>query len=316
VPEEDGGSPADVAICVTTYLRPLGLERLVGHLQRLRVPDGVRARVVVVDNDPAGSAEAVVRRLAPDSVLPIEYAHESARGISQARNRAVREAAGSRWIAFVDDDDWPDPGWLESLIDTQRRTGADAVVGPAIAEFEMAPPPWMPVEPYGDDPGRAIGAPLEYWQVRTGGVLLLTSSVAALGDDPFDVRLGLVGGEDTALFWRLAAAGRRFVWDERAVIHLWVPASKARARWLLARAFRTGNSRGSLLVDQVDDRWLRRARRVAGSGLQVVLALGSLVTVRSRAAAFRALLRITDRLGDACGALGYRHREYGRVHGA
>jgi hypothetical protein len=55
---------------------------------------------------------------------------------------------------------------------------------------------------------------------------------------------------------------------------------------------------------------------VAGRGLQVVLALGSLVTVRSRAAAFRALLRITDRLGDACGALGYRHREYGRVHGA
>ena len=44
----------------------------------------------------------------------------------------MREARG-RWLAFIDDDEVPEPEWLAELLRVQRTCGADAVRGPADA---------------------------------------------------------------------------------------------------------------------------------------------------------------------------------------
>ena len=79
-----------VAICVATYARHKGLRRLLSSLASLE-PAEAGLRVVVVDNDAAGSARAVVDGL-EGFPWAIEYAVEPRRGISAARNAAVRRA--------------------------------------------------------------------------------------------------------------------------------------------------------------------------------------------------------------------------------
>ncbi len=77
-------------------------------------------RVLVIDNDPAGSGEAVVSALDSDAV---RYVHEPRPGIAAARNRALDEAASYDLLIFIDDDEWPNPTWLQSLLEvmTGRR---------------------------------------------------------------------------------------------------------------------------------------------------------------------------------------------------
>ena len=100
----------DVSVCIPTYRRPEGLARLLDSLGRMKVPHDLRAEVVVVDNDPEASAAPLASRYA-DFPLPIRWVHEPEANISVARNRSVDEARGE-WVAFVDDDEVVDEGWL------------------------------------------------------------------------------------------------------------------------------------------------------------------------------------------------------------
>jgi len=50
----------DFSICIATYLRPLGLARLLDSLERLKLPSGLRVETIVVDNDEDGSARSIV----------------------------------------------------------------------------------------------------------------------------------------------------------------------------------------------------------------------------------------------------------------
>ena len=80
----------DVSICVATCERPVGLRRLLASLEQLRLPEGVRTEVIVVDNDPAGSAAAVID--GGTTLVELRTFHEPERNIAHARNRCVREA--------------------------------------------------------------------------------------------------------------------------------------------------------------------------------------------------------------------------------
>ena len=81
-----------VAICVATYARCEGLRQLLESLAALQLDEPAPAlRVVVVDNDAAASARAAVEGL-KGFPWPCEYVVEPQRGISAARNAAVRAA--------------------------------------------------------------------------------------------------------------------------------------------------------------------------------------------------------------------------------
>ncbi|MGA7204619.1 MAG: glycosyltransferase family 2 protein, partial [Specibacter sp.] len=84
-----------LCIAILTYRRPEALARalpyVLAHARALeRDNPGVAAAVLVVDNDPAGSAEAAVAEFG-DAML--RYVREAEPGISAARNRALDEAA-------------------------------------------------------------------------------------------------------------------------------------------------------------------------------------------------------------------------------
>lgn len=308
------GAAQQVAVCVLTYHRTVGLARLLGHLRNLEVPEGVAMRVVVVDNDAEGSARPVVERVRAGGGLDITYVVEERRGIARARNRAVAEAKPCDLIAFIDDDDWPEPDWLARLLAHKARCGAAAVLGPLDPVFEEPPPAWIERGRFFGSLHHRTGTELRHWQVRTGGVLVDASIIEAAGPEPFDVRFDLHGGEDTALFFDLLEQGHRVVWVEEAVIHEVVPPTKARLRWLLLRAFRIGNSKGTHFRYLPVPRW-RLAKRSLRSAYNGGRAIAHLLTARSAPDAVRALQLGVDAVGEVLGLLGYRYQEYRRTHG-
>src|SRR5471032_84020 len=102
-----GQGKIEVSVCVSTRARPAGLEILLGSLAAQR--DAPPFEVVVIDNDLAGSARPVADRFA--DCLTIVYDVEPVPGVSTARNRSVARSRAPL-LAFIDDDERAEPGWL------------------------------------------------------------------------------------------------------------------------------------------------------------------------------------------------------------
>ena len=225
-----------LSVCVPTYRRPGGLFLLLGALDAQVFSDPPPAiRIVVVDNDEAESAREVVDDARSFVRYPVHYRVEKRVGIPQARNTALAAALSSDWIAFVDDDETPEPDWLDALLRTQRATGADVVTGPSLPRFVEPPPRWIVASRLFEPLRHATGAPVP--TAYTNNVLARSSALRAL-DAFFDERFSV--GEDAELFARVAAAGGRIVWADDAIVYENVPPARATMRWILARGFRDG----------------------------------------------------------------------------
>jgi succinoglycan biosynthesis protein ExoM len=312
----------DATICVTTYKRPVGLARLLDAISRLDVPPGWDFDVVVVDNDPAGSARAVVESFLVESAssksargVNVRYVLEPERGISQVRNRAVSEATGTAWIAFLDDDEWPEPTWWRRLVDVQTASGADVVIGPSEPVFESDPPAWIREGKFFERERFPTGSVIPYWLARTSGVLIRRAAFAHLGAHPFDERCALSGGEDVRFFGMLDRQGTRIVWVDDAIVNELVPATRSNAGWLLRRAFRTGNSRGVTLQLEGAGIW-PRVRRVVRGLLDVAIGIVRTIgATNDKAARMRGVTHSALGIGLIAGAVGVRYDEYSVTHG-
>lgn len=302
---------ARVSVCVGTYLRPAELERLLTGLDGLAFckVEAPQVEIVVVDNDPEQSARAVCEVMRDRVRWPVRYVWEERAGISHVRNRAVEAAdPATEFIAYVDDDEVPEPAWLDELLAVQREHDADLVAGPVLPRFEEPAPAWILKGRFFDLPRYATGERIQH--AGTGNVLIRAQLMREM-DEPFDPRMALLGGEDTLFFLRLAAAGRRMVWADEAVIHEWIPASRTRAEWLVRRAFRKGNT-WSLCERELHPSPATGLARVA-KGL-VRMGQGALLLplglVRGRHAVVEAARTAAVGAGNVVGVFGLRYQEY------
>ena len=296
-----------VAVLVATFRRPEGLAQLLDHLDGVVAspPPGCRVSVVVCDNDPDGSAgELCARRPAP----PV-YVHEPRPGIAAARNALLAAATDADLIAFIDDDEWPEPGWLDALVATADRFAADVVTGVVLSAYDERPPAWL--EPSFDRPRQATGTPVAW--PRTGNVLVRR---AALEDPPLRFResYGLSGGSDSMLFLELARRGASMVWADEAIVHEQVPASRTNLRWVLRRSFRLGNTHTRFdrdLAGTPKVMALRAAKAVAWMGTGALRSLVAAVRLDRRGLVVGAE-RIVRGAGMVAAFGGVRFTEYRR----
>jgi glycosyltransferase involved in cell wall biosynthesis len=306
-----------VAVCVITYRRPEGLKRLLNGLNGLvfeknPLPD---LEVIVVDNDPTGSAKALCEVAEPNLRWPLKYRVEPRRGIPYARNRAIA-SAGSEMdcVAFVDDDEVPLPSWMDELLYVQHSYDADVVYGAVLPYFEEDVPAWIVKGRFFEHPfvrsQYSTGHPLEL--ADTNNVLLRTRVFGRM-DKLFDERFALTGGSDTHFFMRVFRAGYRIVWAVDAQVHDWVPENRANARWILQRAYRLGNTRSLCELDlepPVAGRAVPVIKGVARIAQGIVLIPVSLAL--GRHAFVGALHKICYGAGRLAGVLGVQYEEYRR----
>ena len=258
----------ETSIVIPSYRRPLDLERAIASVL---AQEGVATayEILVVDNDPEGSAAPVVAAMAASSRAPIRYAAEPRPGISHARNTGVAHAAG-RYLAFLDDDEEAAPHWLSHMLATIERFGADAVVGPVYPRFpaEAGEIDAYRRHVYTRDARAPTGTALLRWNI---GNSLFDKARCFVEAEPFSPRLGRTGGEDTVFLRQLTRRGRRMVWCGEAVAWETVPADRLDAKYLLRRAFR-GAQTATFVCTVVKPRELGRALRLmAGGCLQAAL---------------------------------------------
>src|SRR6266850_5965612 len=130
-----------VTVGICTWNRAALLREALGSLTRLAVPPRLEWEVLVVDNGSTDDTPSVVAELGV--AIPIRCVFERAPGLSNARNRCVREARGA-YILWTDDDVIVDPGWLRAYVRAFQEHPASAVFGgPVRARFEGTRPAWL-----------------------------------------------------------------------------------------------------------------------------------------------------------------------------
>jgi succinoglycan biosynthesis protein ExoM len=299
-----------VSLCIATYRRPERLASVLDDLTRqIRRPD----EVVVVDNDGAGSARAVVeQRLSDGAPFPIRYAIQPQKNISLTRNKTV-ELAGGDWLAFIDDDERAPSPWLAQLLDAAAQFAADGVLGPVDPVVPPTAPAWIRRGHFYEFPRMRTGTVIPPNRLRFGNVLVKGSWLRG-GDAPFDAALGLTGGEDGDLLAHLVQRGARIVWCDEAIVREPVESSRLSLNWLLRRALSGGQdfARHSLAGRYGAMSTLKRSQFFLRALVQALAAavLALVVWPLGRHHAARWLTKLSANVGKMSVFWGWRYREY------
>ncbi|BCS36066.1 succinoglycan biosynthesis protein ExoM [Luteitalea sp. TBR-22] len=232
----------DISVCVCTFRRPVLLKRLLEAMRQQDLPGHVELEIVVVDNAPEASAEAVVREFVTAGGSPVRYVAEPSRNISIARNTALASATAPI-LALIDDDELPSKRWLLNALNTLEETGADGVLGPVIPEYPLGAPSWLRSLAATQRRRLTTGSRVEQRDARTGNVVLRRERIGA--GPWFRPEFGRTGGEDSDFFQRQFARGLQFVWCDEAVVSEAVPTSRWTIRYHVIREWRSGSITGS-----------------------------------------------------------------------
>ena len=231
-----------IAICICTFRRPEGLRNALEHVAKLSF-DG-ELTVVVADNDAAGEGLGVCKQLAADFRWPILSTAVSDSGISYSRNAAATLAltVNPDFVAFLDDDEWPEPEWLAELLRVQEQQDADAVGGPTLSVFpENTPESAKQNQYFGADLGLPDGSACQL--EAAGNFLIRTSALEQLGPEFFHPAFAQSGGEDLAFFMSLKKHNAKMHWATNAVMNESVPADRLSVEWMKQRVIVIANSR-------------------------------------------------------------------------
>ena len=281
------------------------------QVEALRAWTGGPAGVLVVDNDPEGSAREVCAAHAD-----VRYVLEPTPGIPAGRHRALDESADCDLLQFIDDDEEPAPAWLVTMVRAWSDHGRPAVVAGSVRTRYLTPPsPWIVAGRFFERQQPETGTPLQV--AASGNMLIDVTEVRRLGVQ-FDRALGLHGGSDTLFSQQVHRAGGRMVACREGAIYDLVPPEHSNRRWALERAWHLGQSRSFMALYGERDRrrrWRVRVRLVLGGLARFVqgnLQAGLGLVLRSDRLHARGLRWIHRARGVMAGAVGTATPKYPR----
>ena len=260
----DAVAPGErVLVALATRNRPAGLARTLESLAA-QEPCRLPVHVVVVDNDAGGSARPVVDQYATQhdtggAPLTVSYVCEPRPGIAFARNAALEFVTTCDVVAFLDDDEVADPGWLRLLLDAMVQFDADVTTGPCDRDLPINAPKWAHVSSL---------FTAEHYPTGTERPVAFTGNAAVRGAAivehglRFAIDHPQMGGTDHWFFAALVEHGARIVWVDEARVTEAVTADRLRLRWAWRRGFRIGYS----LVVRDPNRPVGRRARVRAMG--------------------------------------------------
>lgn len=199
---------ATVTVAVCTFRRNdllRSLVHVVDQLVKSELPNGT-VRMVVIDDSPEGAASDVVDDLRDTVGISVERHASAAADIAVARNHALEHGSlSSDFVACLDDDCVPSPGWLRELIRIAATHHADIVVGHRQFVASPGASRWLREEPFlAENQAYADGSVPE--RANTANMLVRSSWWRA-SDIRFRQEMGTVGGEDMVFFADATTAG-------------------------------------------------------------------------------------------------------------
>lgn len=261
-----------LSVVLCTHARPDYLRACLAGLAGQSRKD---FEVLVVDSaSPAEEARAVAS-LASEAGARLLRTDEP--GLSRARNLGLAEAAGG-WVAFLDDDAVPEPGWAAAMLD---RIGAlperaAAIGGRIIPAWEAPLPGWWPPslrgvltiiewEGFGE-----VGVDLpEGVEIYGANMAFAAAPLREVGGFPETLgRVGdrLLSGEEVEVVAGLRARGYRAFYEGAAAVRHSIQRERLRPGWLLSRLLWQG------ATDALRDRAGRNGhRRLLGAAARLAV---------------------------------------------
>jgi GT2 family glycosyltransferase len=316
-------SNISVAVCVCTYKRPRGLERLLEALTKQSFTDLPRPYigVIVVDNEDSQTVRDICDHYRATELGSLDYVLETTPGISYARNAGLeRIPVGTDFIAMIDDDEIPVYSWLNHLLLAQQATEADIVVGPTSPVFQGGTAAWIPNTGYFDKPHRP-GSLIDMQDDPPAATCnaLVRASVFTRHHYRFDPALSLSGGEDKLLFQELKQHGYRVAWAANAQVHEYVPSDRATLAYMLQEEYRRGTvkyyvksrlkarspAKPYILAPKTACRAIAKTIRSTAN-----LFIQTIITRGNKAAMALAAIDIADSIGILAGLFGFKKQHY------
>ncbi len=184
-----------------------------------------------------------------------------------------------------------------------RRGGWDAVLGPSRAVYGPGAPRWMRQGDFHST--RPVVLPDGIHAGYTTNVLVRRALIEQAGLR-FDLQFGRTGGEDLDFFYRLRDAGGRIGFAPDAWCEEPVPDSRARLGWLLARAFRNGQSHGTRLVRTHPSAPRRLVQGLIAAAKLAYCAAGAVIAALMPGRRYRFITRGALHLGVIARIAGWR----------
>lgn len=203
--------------------------------------------VIVVDN--ASTDDTVVRLEKFKEDSRFQFITERKQGASHARNAGCRLASGDIF-AFIDDDAYAAPGWIEALWQVYRINPDVGICGGhVVPDWEKPPPSWLHRGFWGYFSVVDLGSESRFVEPHE---LLVSANMAvprhlfeAVGS--FDVNLGrrfkcLLSGEEAELRRKVEEGGARSWYESSMRVYHRVEASRCTHAWLRRRYYWQGVS--------------------------------------------------------------------------
>lgn len=170
-----------ISVVIPTFQRPVSLAACLECLERQSLARE-QFEVIVTDD----GADTATRDLVREKFPRVTWTQGPRRGPAANRNHGVSLAKGE-WLAFVDDDCLPSPGWLKAI---SSQSDVDVIEGKTIA-------PGARDTPFQERVENLRGG--SYWSCN---LAVRREVFARLGG--FDEDFLEPGGEDMEFAWRIA----------------------------------------------------------------------------------------------------------------
>jgi glycosyltransferase involved in cell wall biosynthesis len=252
-------TPDNLTVVICTRNRA---EILKDCLSALAEQNGIsQAQVLVVDNNSTDHTGEVARSF-QDRLPNLKHVSEPRPGIANVRNAGI-ENTTTEYLAYLDDDVIPQPGWMGAVLGAFEATGADLVTGRVVPYWKGRRPWWVSKALYpilsGVDRGEDIVHVTDSF-IPGANMAYRTSALREIGG--FDVSLGVCRtatgdktvylGEEPDAARRLMAAGGRIAYTGKAVVHHLTTGERCSFRGLWRYAKHSGRTRALLkLADPV-----------------------------------------------------------------
>jgi succinoglycan biosynthesis protein ExoM len=228
-----------IAICIPTYRRPLLLKKLVLSISKCNIDASLikNFSIIIVDNDEGATALPVIQELKAELhsfVNTITYVNYPLKGLSNVRNELIRNALLLKpdYIAFIDDDEYVSPEWLNELVKTITVTNADIVLGPVISVLDNKVPGY--VSCWHERQNYPNNTKLDF--IRSGNLIIDTKSFLEK-NVWFDPRFNATGAEDVFFGSQMLKKGANIYWAANAIAYEPVPENRTRLKWLMKRKY-------------------------------------------------------------------------------
>lgn len=271
-----------ISIIICTYNRAESLNRALHSIMTMSVPDNLLWEIITVDNNSQDNTKEIVENFRIKSGLNVFYVFEDKKGLSNARNRGIKEAHGEI-IAFIDDDVIVDEYWLVNLHKGFEIYNPAVLAGKAIIRNESHLPKWFSKaisDPLGgfDKGDNIIIADSQYsQQIGTGANMSFKREIFdKVGF--FRTDLGRKGnklymGEETELYWRIKNLGEKCIYYPFAIVYHCVDPKRISKNYIRKWFFRIGE------WNYFSDMFLRKDTSKKYLGIPAVKYKGALISL-------------------------------------